>query len=200
VVKGITDWINHWIRQGLLFTEEGRVPGSPPPETELKNKDLWLVLLKETNKRKVDWEWVPGHAGVAGNEQADRLAVNISTKLKIEIAHDMLEDILSTLKPGSIDFVDSIQKSDGAFKSSIAVTDGNYSIGLQGAPHRNPVILLDVSNTKDKELIINEIKAQAKGRVIKAVNVKKENRALFKEHGFKPQKGSEKARTYIFTV
>ena len=38
------------------------------------NGDLWARLDAEVGKRSVNWEWVRGHAGVALNEEADKLA------------------------------------------------------------------------------------------------------------------------------
>ncbi|BFM03513.1 hypothetical protein Psyaliredsea_21600 [Psychrobacter alimentarius] len=38
------------------------------------NQDLWQQLDALTQKRDVDWHWVKGHAGHAGNEKADELA------------------------------------------------------------------------------------------------------------------------------
>ena len=38
------------------------------------NRDLWDQLDRLCGSRKVDWEWVKGHAGDAGNEEADAWA------------------------------------------------------------------------------------------------------------------------------
>jgi hypothetical protein len=39
-----------------------------------ENIDLWQELDAEVAKRRVEWEWVRGHAGDALNERADQLA------------------------------------------------------------------------------------------------------------------------------
>ncbi len=39
------------------------------------NPDLWDDLLKQLDRHDVETRWVRGHAGNAGNERADRLAV-----------------------------------------------------------------------------------------------------------------------------
>ncbi|MBI2866648.1 MAG: cyclic pyranopterin monophosphate synthase MoaC [Chloroflexi bacterium] len=38
------------------------------------NQDLWGLLDTVAAKRRVRWEWVRGHAGLEGNEEANRLA------------------------------------------------------------------------------------------------------------------------------
>ena len=39
------------------------------------NDDLWKLLLSMLDKHNVEFRWVKGHAGNAGNIRADRLAV-----------------------------------------------------------------------------------------------------------------------------
>lgn len=40
----------------------------------VQNKDLWEALLVETDRHKVEFKKVKGHAGVAWNERCDELA------------------------------------------------------------------------------------------------------------------------------
>lgn len=62
--RGITEWIHGWIKRGWKTAAK----------TPVKNADLWRSLLEETQRHQVEWHWVKGHSGVAGNEKADRLA------------------------------------------------------------------------------------------------------------------------------
>jgi ribonuclease HI len=39
-----------------------------------ENQDLWISLDKALTRHDVEWHWVKGHSGVAGNEHADSLA------------------------------------------------------------------------------------------------------------------------------
>lgn len=63
LVKGMTQWMEGWIRQGRLETEGG-----------MANQDLWLRLLALCRRQTVTWEWVRGHNGHPFNGRADELA------------------------------------------------------------------------------------------------------------------------------
>ena len=65
VRDGITSWIKQWVLHDWHTLE-----GKP-----VKNKDLWVRLLKAQEKHTVDFKWVKGHNGHAGNEKADALAL-----------------------------------------------------------------------------------------------------------------------------
>ena len=40
----------------------------------MKNADLWQQLDQLSQQHQLQWHWVKGHAGDAGNERADQLA------------------------------------------------------------------------------------------------------------------------------
>lgn len=42
---------------------------------DVKNKGLWKALLRQTERHKVDWQWVKGHADNELNNIADEMAV-----------------------------------------------------------------------------------------------------------------------------
>lgn len=64
VRNGITSWLAGWKRNGW------RTSGGQP----VKNSDLWQRLDAAASRHTVEWRWVRGHAGDAGNERADALA------------------------------------------------------------------------------------------------------------------------------
>ncbi len=64
LVKGITEWITGWQRNGWRNSKKEPVV----------NRDLWELLLEATQKHSVQWKWVRGHAGHAENERCDQLA------------------------------------------------------------------------------------------------------------------------------
>ena len=59
VKRGITEWIEGWKKKNWK---------------DVKNPDLWKELDLVCQNRDIEWNWVKGHAGHAGNEKADQLA------------------------------------------------------------------------------------------------------------------------------
>jgi ribonuclease HI len=64
VRRGITEWLPRWRANGWRTADRKAV----------KNQDLWEALDEAMRVHDVEWHWVPGHAGVEGNERADLLA------------------------------------------------------------------------------------------------------------------------------
>ena len=64
VMHGINEWITQWKRNGWKTAAKKPV----------KNVDLWQQLDRETERHRIEWRWVKGHAGIEGNELADQLA------------------------------------------------------------------------------------------------------------------------------
>ncbi len=64
VIRGITQWVHKWKRNGWRTTAGGHV----------LNKALWEMLDAAASPHTITWKWIKGHAGHHGNEQADRLA------------------------------------------------------------------------------------------------------------------------------
>lgn len=59
VIKGISEWLAGWKNKHWK---------------NVKNVELWQRLDGLCQQRQIDWQWVKGHAGHAGNEYADKLA------------------------------------------------------------------------------------------------------------------------------
>lgn len=64
VKLGITEWLQQWERRGWKTADRKAV----------KNVELWQQLDQQVRRHKVQWRWVKGHSGDAGNERADALA------------------------------------------------------------------------------------------------------------------------------
>jgi ribonuclease HI len=70
VVNGITKgWAKKWKANG--WVKSNREPALNP--------DLWDQLLKLCSKHDVTFQWVKGHAGIAGNERCDQLATEAAS-------------------------------------------------------------------------------------------------------------------------
>ena len=64
VMDGITQWIQNWKKNNWRTAAK----------KDVKNKELWQKLDELINQHQVQWHWVKGHSGDAGNEAADLLA------------------------------------------------------------------------------------------------------------------------------
>jgi ribonuclease HI len=64
VQKGMSEWIEGWKKRGWRTADKKPV----------KNDDLWQELDAIAQQHQIEWLWVKGHAGDAGNERADALA------------------------------------------------------------------------------------------------------------------------------
>src|SRR5690625_51724 len=60
VMKGITEWIHNWKRNGW------RTAAKKP----VANAELWRELEEQAARHDISWAWVRGHAGGAGKERA----------------------------------------------------------------------------------------------------------------------------------
>jgi ribonuclease HI len=64
VKKGMTEWVDGWVRRGWKNSQKKPVA----------NRDLWERLLELAGQHQVEWHWVRGHDGHAENERCDALA------------------------------------------------------------------------------------------------------------------------------
>lgn len=71
VIKGITQWIWGWRSRGWK-SADGK---------DVANRELWEELLRQVTRLKpsnVEWRYVRGHSGYAGNERCDEIAVSFA--------------------------------------------------------------------------------------------------------------------------
>jgi ribonuclease HI len=64
LVKGMTEWVQGWIRKKWMNSQKKPV----------LNKDLWEELLDLSKRHKIEWVWIAGHSGHMENERCDELA------------------------------------------------------------------------------------------------------------------------------
>ncbi|HXX82278.1 MAG TPA: ribonuclease HI [Thermodesulfovibrionales bacterium] len=72
VVKGMTRWMDAWIRKNWMNAQKKNV----------LNRDLWERLLRASLPHEVEWVWIKGHNGHPENERCDRLARKEITRCK----------------------------------------------------------------------------------------------------------------------
>lgn len=64
VINGITQWVHGWQKNGWQTATK----------KEVENRDLWEKLFLLTKAKKIIWQQVGGHIGLAGNERCDEIA------------------------------------------------------------------------------------------------------------------------------
>ncbi len=81
---GITKWLRGWKRNGWRTSTKQPV----------KNEDLWRQLDAVVSQHQVNWHWVKGHAGDAGNERCDELATAAIADVKQRHSREQLQSAL----------------------------------------------------------------------------------------------------------
>ncbi|MEK6673701.1 MAG: ribonuclease HI [Nitrospirota bacterium] len=64
VIKGMTEWIDGWIKRHWVNSQK----------KEVMNRDLWERLLKASTPHIIEWVWIKGHNGHIENERCDKIA------------------------------------------------------------------------------------------------------------------------------
>lgn len=64
LVKGMTEWLPGWQRNGWRNSKK----------EEVANRDLWERLAALADIHQIEWVWVKGHDGHPENERCDELA------------------------------------------------------------------------------------------------------------------------------
>jgi ribonuclease HI len=79
VVKGITQWVNGWEKNGWMTKDKKPV----------SHQALWQQLVELVRAREIEapitWEVVPGHVGIPGNERADGIATGFAKAEPVEL-------------------------------------------------------------------------------------------------------------------
>lgn len=200
-----------WKARSVLRVSSKRGEGE-----ELKNRDLWKELLEVSRPHDISWKWVPGHSGVDGNERADRLAVLALADLKRQVAEDILGEIVLNILDGNLVTWGEgahinprpVFHSNGTFKSVDALISHTgippFQLSLEGHPDRKYLLKIDLAKNeglkKKKVKNIKAIQTFAKeaGKIVKSVKIPPEESAFWEKLKFKPDKGTKKARTFIY--
>jgi len=76
IVKGITEWIDGWIKNNWRNSQK----------KDVLNRDLWERLLKASAHHDPEWIWIKGHNGHVENERCDELAREAIKKCRKSMA------------------------------------------------------------------------------------------------------------------
>ncbi|HEV2696016.1 MAG TPA: ribonuclease HI [Verrucomicrobiae bacterium] len=87
---GITKWLRGWKRNGWRTATKQPV----------KNEDLWRLLDTAVATHTINWHWVKGHAGDAGNERCDVLATAAIVAVKQKHSREQLAECLREFNAG----------------------------------------------------------------------------------------------------
>lgn len=80
LINGITKWVKGWQKNGW----------KTKTKDEVLNKDLWLQLIEMCENKNVDFKYVGGHVGIAGNERCDKIATSFADNVKIDLYNGSL--------------------------------------------------------------------------------------------------------------
>ena len=87
VVQGSTTWVHSWKMNNWKTYQKKPV----------KNRDIWEKIDKLMLTRVPEVKWGKGHAGIYGNELADRLAYSAKQKVK-SLQQNFEEEVLELPK------------------------------------------------------------------------------------------------------
>jgi len=75
LINGITKWIFSWEKRNWITKNNEPV----------LNKDLWERILELSKNKRIEWKYVGGHSGIAGNERVDEIATEFADKKTSEL-------------------------------------------------------------------------------------------------------------------
>ena len=114
VKQGITEWIHGWKKKNWK---------------DVKNPDLWKLLDATCQGREIEWNWIKGHAGHAGNEMADQLAnlgadktleqIKKVPTAQVETAKKKAEPDWLLNDPFGLEFADSEEEEEIALNETV---------------------------------------------------------------------------------
>ncbi len=128
VINGAKSWIFGWQKNGWkTATKE-----------EVKNRELWEVMLDLIIDKNINWILLPGHAGVVGNERCDQIATNFADKTNeslydgklADYSHSKILDIF--YNPELIKAAKDDKKANGSKKSSSSAKAYSYVSKVDG--------------------------------------------------------------------
>lgn len=75
VMKGQTQWISNWLKNGW------KTAAKKPVE----NQDLWKDLLTASAGKTIEWRYVAGHSGHEANDRVDEIATRFADGIAMDL-------------------------------------------------------------------------------------------------------------------
>ena len=82
LINGITKWVYGWRKNDWKTTQK----------KDVENRDLWEKLIDAAKGKQIEWEYVGGHVGVAGNVRCDENATSFADNKPTELYSGILEN------------------------------------------------------------------------------------------------------------
>ena len=92
VIRGMKQWIFNWQKNGWQTSQKKAV----------ENVKLWQQLVKLSDKKDIEWLYVPGHSGVPLNERTDSIATDYADGKDIKLFSGTIEGYLYDVSVSSI--------------------------------------------------------------------------------------------------
>ncbi len=116
VINGITKWVYGWEKNGWQTLAK----------QEVANKSLWQNLISLVRERevhskalaKINWNYIPGHVGVIGNERCDEIATSFAAGKPVSLVRGKLSTYGRDVLNFTIDETLQQEKSEKRAKSN----------------------------------------------------------------------------------
>ncbi len=148
VRRGITEWIDGWIKKGWV-REDKPIP----------NVELWKNLHALVKQHQIEWFWVRGHTGNPLNERVDQLAreARLAIAPKIELPENVLRlytkaSCQSNPGPGTWQVQLEREGEKEVFQGAVANTTNNrmeLTAVIEGLKQLPPETAVQVFTTSD---------------------------------------------------
>lgn len=128
LINGITKWVHGWQKNGW----------KTKTKDDVLNKDLWQKLLAVCENKKVQFKYVGGHVGVAGNERCDIIATSFADDVKIDLYNGPLSGYpIANVTNVSHDFVKADDKKNSNSRSKKPAFSYVSAVGGKVMIHTN---------------------------------------------------------------
>jgi len=118
VIRGMKQWVHNWQKNGWQTSQKKRV----------ENIQLWQELVRLSDKKDIEWLYVPGHSGVPLNERTDSIATSYADGKDTELFFGTIKDYPYDISVSSI-----VKRTTSKQKT---VKEGHYIVVRSGQVFR----------------------------------------------------------------